>query len=55
VAAPASTAYDALVVTGVCGTSMVSTVRTSVCQAAPVTTQRSFQLLHVSGCDDHFG
>ena len=37
---PASTAYEAEVVTGVSRTSMVSTVRTSVCHADRFTTQR---------------
>jgi len=37
---PASTAYEAEVVTGVSRTSMVATVRTSVCHADRFTTQR---------------
>jgi hypothetical protein len=37
---PASTAYEAEVVTGVSRTSMVSTVRTWVCHAGRFTTRR---------------
>ncbi len=37
---PASTAYEAEVLTGVSRTSMVSTVRTSVCHADRLTTHR---------------